>query len=47
MWVALSLPDETSTMTRPFLYPHDVRGELVPWVASQTDVLGEDEVVVS
>jgi hypothetical protein len=42
MWIALQIPDSGSKMTRPYLYLRAVDGALVPWVASQTDVLAED-----
>lgn len=42
MWIALQTPDENSKMTRPYIYMSTVNGELVPWVASQTDLLAED-----
>jgi len=41
-WVELQTPDENSKMKRPYLYMSPVDGELVPWVASQTDLLGDD-----
>lgn len=41
-WIALQRPDENSKMTRPYIYMSTVNGELVPWVASQTDLLAED-----
>lgn len=42
MWVSMQLPDEHSKMSRPYLYMSTVDGALVPWVASQTDLLAED-----
>lgn len=41
-WVALQVPDEHSKMGRPYLYISPVGGGLVPWLASQTDLLAED-----
>lgn len=41
-WVALQRPDPDSKMTLPYLYISTVQGELVPWLASQTDLLAED-----
>jgi hypothetical protein len=41
-WIALQRPDETAKMTRPYLYIRTVNSELVPWVASQSDLLAED-----
>lgn len=46
MYVALQEPDEHSKMKRPYLYMSPVDGELVPWVASQTDILATDWTVV-
>lgn len=42
MYVKLQEPDEHSKMRRAYLYLCPVDGELVPWVASQTDLLAED-----
>lgn len=46
MWVALQIPDAKSKMGLPYLYMSTVGGALVPWVASQTDLLSEDWEVV-
>ena len=42
MWIALQLPDAHSKMTLPYIYMRTVQGDLVPWLASQTDLLAED-----
>ena len=42
MWLRLQLPDEHSKMTLPYIYMCTVQGKLVPWLASQTDMLAED-----
>lgn len=42
MYLALQTPDEHSKMLRPYIYMSPVDGELVPWVASQTDLLAND-----
>lgn len=42
MWVMLQRPDEHSKMRHPYFYMKPVDGELVPWVASQTDMIEED-----
>ena len=42
MYVALQLPDASSKMMLPYLYLRTVQGELVPWLASQTDMLADD-----
>lgn len=41
-WLALQVPDENSKMRRPYLYMSPVDGDLVPWVASQSDLLATD-----
>jgi hypothetical protein len=41
-WLRLQVPDEHSKMTLPYIYIHTVQGDLVPWLASQTDMLAED-----
>lgn len=42
MWLELQVPDEHSKMTRPYVFMKTVDGDLVPWVASQTDLLSSD-----
>lgn len=42
MWLRLQVPDEHSKMSLPYIYMHTAQGERVPWVASQTDLLGSD-----
>jgi hypothetical protein len=42
MWLALQTPDDHSKMGRPYIYIRIVSGELVPWVASHGDLLGQD-----
>jgi hypothetical protein len=42
MWLALQCPDEHSKMTLPYVYISTVSGDLVPWFASQADILAED-----
>jgi hypothetical protein len=46
MWLVLQVPDERSKMTRPYIYMSTVDAALVPWVASQTDLIDEDWFVV-
>lgn len=41
-WIALQTPDEHSKMGLPYIYISTVTGQLVPWLASQTDLLSED-----
>ena len=42
MYVEIQVPDADSKMQRPYLYMSPVGGDLVPWVASQTDLLASD-----
>jgi hypothetical protein len=45
-FLALQVPDENSTMTLPYVYISTVSGDLVPWLASQTDLLADDWGVI-
>ena len=45
MWIKLQVPDANSKMSLPYIYMSTVDGKLVPWLASQTDVLAEDWAV--
>jgi len=42
----MQVPDEHSKMTLPYIYIRTVQGDLVPWLASQTDLLATDWAVV-
>lgn len=42
IWLGLQVPDAHSKMGLPYIYMSTVDGKLVPWLASQTDVLGDD-----
>lgn len=42
MYLKLQVPDNNSKMTLPYIYMKTVDGNLVPWLASQTDILSED-----
>lgn len=54
IYIELQRPDEHSKMTQPYIYivttglqsdnPNAPRG-IVPWIASQTDMLAEDWIV--
>ena len=46
MWLKLQVPDEHSKMTRPYIYMKTVDDDLVPWLASQSDMLAIDWSVV-
>ena len=45
-YLEIQNPDEHSKMTLPYIYIRTVQGDLVPWLASQTDMLATDWVVV-
>lgn len=53
MWLELQRPDANSKMTLPYVflnYPADAintPGACVPWLASQTDMLAEDWLIVA
>lgn len=42
MWLKLQVPDTHSKMSLPYIYMSTAQGDLVPWLASQTDVLASD-----
>jgi hypothetical protein len=42
MWLELQVPDANSKMTLPYIYMSTAQGDLVPWLASQTDLLATD-----
>lgn len=41
-YIEMQVPDTFSKMSLPYLFIKTVSGDLVPWAASQTDVLAED-----
>ncbi len=41
-YIELQRPTENSKMTLPYIYIRTAQGELVPWIAPQTDLLAED-----
>ena len=41
----LQTPDENSKMTLPYIYITTEQGDLVPWIASQTDILADDWIM--
>ena len=47
MWLKLQVPDENSKMSLPYIYMKTADGQQVPWLASQTDVLAEDWVLIN
>ncbi len=55
IFIELQVPDEYSKMTQPYIYINttglqttnpDAPKSLVPWLASQTDMLAEDWITV-
>ena len=42
MWIKVQMPDAHSKMGLPYIYMKTATGELVPWLASQTDILADD-----
>lgn len=54
MWLLMQRPDENSKMTLPYIYiEYPVghvaypNGSRVPWLASQTDMLADDWMVLT
>ena len=52
MWIELQLPSTNSKMTLPYIFivtpgAFTTQGHMVPWLASQTDLLVEDWEVVT
>lgn len=45
-YLELQTPDENSKMTLPYIFITTVRGDLVPWFPSQTDLLMHDWMTV-
>lgn len=45
-YIQLQHPDEHSKMTQPYIYIRTVQDDLVPWLASQGDLMAEDWVIV-
>jgi len=46
MYLELQIPDENSKMSLPYIYMKTADDNLVPWLASQTDMLSDDWDVV-
>lgn len=42
LWIQLQYPGPHSKMTRAYIYMHTADNQLVPWVASQSDLLATD-----
>jgi hypothetical protein len=46
IWLKLQKPTSLSKMTHPYVYMKTANDILVPWLASQTDILSEDWVIL-
>jgi len=46
MWLELQKPDAHSKMTLPYIFMLTADNNFVPWLASQTDVLADDWMIV-
>ena len=46
-YIELQRPDAHSKMSLPYIFIKTVQGDLVPWLASQTDMLADDWVIYS
>lgn len=44
-FIRLQRPDENSKMSLPYLFISTITGNLVPWLASQTDLLSDDWLI--
>ena len=42
MHIELQEPTDKSKMTQPYIYMHTAQGDLIPWLASQADLLAND-----
>lgn len=45
-WLELQRPNRYSKMTKPYIFIKTAQGDLVPWLASQTDLLARDWAVI-
>ena len=46
MFLRLQVPDTHSKMSLPYIYMLTAQGDLVPWLASQSDMLSVDWQIV-
>jgi hypothetical protein len=46
MWLEIQRPTDTSKMTLPYIFMKTADDNLVPWLASQTDMLTDDWVEI-
>ena len=42
MWIALQIGGECPPMTEPFIYMKTAQNTVIPWLASQADMLADD-----
>ena len=42
MYIELYIPNENSKMTEPYIFMKTAQGGLIPWLASQSDILSND-----
>lgn len=42
MWIRICYPSPSSDMDLPYIYMFTAQEQVVPWLASQTDILAED-----
>ncbi len=42
MFIELQVPTTNSKMTLPYIFMSTITGDLVPWLASQTDLIAND-----
>lgn len=47
MYLELQVPDANSKMTLPYIFMFTAQCDLVPWLASQTDILSSDWSVLT
>lgn len=47
MYLTLQVPDAISKMRLPYVYMTTAKGDNVPWVCSQTDLLAQDWFTVT
>ena len=45
MYLELQVPDANSKMSLPYIFMKTACGNLVPWLASQTDILVDDWMI--
>ncbi len=41
-WLHMQVPDQHSKMSLPYIYIKNAQDKLIPWIASQGDIFGED-----